>query len=203
MSRQARASCRYRHGPLPPLLGRRDRRQRVTADRLRRRSSSGHRRCPVDQMRDINSPLAGGNAVSPIRVRGRNLGLTVVVVLVEVVEQARPGWLPSEHLAGVVARGGAVRGQQEAQEPEVVQCVVGGDRYDRNVELAPNDLGEVSACYALLGYRMEGRAGRCLLLRRTGRLEPHRAGGWRASGPTRLRRSPRHLCLERHPPGWP
>ena len=52
--------------------------------------------------------------------------LAVVVVLLEVLEQAGPGRLPSEQFPGYGGGGGAVQGDEVAQVAEVLDGVGGG-----------------------------------------------------------------------------
>ena len=89
----------------------------------------------------------------------------------------------------------------KAQESEVVQRVLGRNRDDRDIELVPNNLGEVSARNALLGYRVKRCAGGCCLDRQPARssdLKPvGRGPAWRPVADVAL-----HPCRERHLPGW-
>ena len=53
----------------------------------------------------------------------RDLWLTVVVLLLKVLEQARTGRLPREQLPGYAGSGGAVQGDEVAQVGEVFDGV--------------------------------------------------------------------------------
>src|ERR1700722_5535217 len=68
----------------------------------------------------------------------------VVVLLVEVLDQARPGWVPSEHFPGDGGRGGAVECHEVAQGPEVLPRLGRRHRRRGHVEVPSDRFGDLA-----------------------------------------------------------
>src|SRR5580704_16155959 len=90
---------------------------------------------------------------------GRGLHRAVVVVLLEVFEQARPGRLPSEQLPGDDGGDGTVQGDEVSHEAEVFRGVFGGHRGRRDVEVAAYRPGDLPEGNALIRDGVQDRAG--------------------------------------------
>jgi non-ribosomal peptide synthetase component E (peptide arylation enzyme) len=81
------------------------------------------------------------------------------MVLSEVLEQARPGRLPSEQFPGHSGRGGAVQGHEVAQVAEVLTGIGGGHGRRGDPEVAAHRQGDLAEGDALVGDRVQDRAG--------------------------------------------
>ncbi len=92
----------------------------------------------------------------------------------EVIDEAAVRRLPAEPLTCEGARGRGVEPKEHAHPAEMVRCVLRGDRDDRHIEVAANDLGDVTRGDGF-GDSVERRAGRAVLERETvepGCIEP-------------------------------
>src|SRR3954453_17646195 len=94
-----------------------------------------------------------------------------VVALLEVLEQAGMRRLPAQELAGQRARGSYVDAEEGAEPAEVLRR----DGLHRQVELPADRLGDRPERHALLGGRMQHRAG--------GRLPPREPRQLPCGGP--------------------
>src|SRR5260221_14147596 len=81
------------------------------------------------------------------------------MVLLEVLGQAGPGRLPSEQFPGDGGRGGGVQGDEVAQVGEVFTSIGRGHRRRGDAEVTTHRLGDLAEGDALVGDRVQDRAG--------------------------------------------
>src|SRR5271168_1262784 len=82
---------------------------------------------------------------------------------VEVCDEPGLGGLPPEQFAGERARGGGVEPKEPSQPSEMLARVLGRDRHERQLEMPPDDLGDVADRDALVGHGVQRRSRRGLL----------------------------------------
>src|SRR5260370_17511208 len=85
--------------------------------------------------------------------------MAVVMVLLEGLEQAGPGRLPSEQFPGDGGRGGGVQGDEVAQVGEVFTGIGRGHRRRGDAEVTTHRLGDLPEGDALVGVPVQDPAG--------------------------------------------